>query len=127
VLAAYGHGLLALQDGDLDEAERLLADAGDGFASLRTPVWEGWTLVTRARCLELRGDPPAARALYDAARALGVQAGEPGLTASALEGLARTTVDDAELAGQLGREAADVRERLGRPRPGYQAGWGADG
>ena len=30
---------------------------------------------------------------------------------------------DPERAGELEREAADVRERLGRPRPGYQDTW----
>ena len=72
VLAHYGHGLLALQDGDLDEAERRFVLARDGFAALRTPVWEGWALVTQARCVELRGECPAAREIYEAAHALGV-------------------------------------------------------
>jgi predicted ATPase len=125
VLAHYGHGLLALQDGDLDEAERRFELAREGFAALRTPVWEGWALVTRGRCAELRDEVAAAHALYDAARGLGVEAGEPGLTASALEGLARTSPDDPALAGRLAREAAEVRRRLGRPRPRYQDHWGA--
>ena len=65
-----------------------------------------------------------ARELFEAAHGLGVKAGEPGLTASSLEGLARTWVDeDPEQSGALEREAADVRERLGRPRPHYQDGW----
>ena len=124
VLAHYGHGLLALEDGDLDEAERRFALARDGFAALKTPVWEGWALVSRARCLELRGEADAAREIYEAAHALGVTSGEPGVTASALEGLARTWVDeDPERAGALDQEAADVRERLGRPRPRYQDTW----
>ena len=124
VLAHYGHGLLALQDGDLDEAERRFRVARDGFAALKTPVWEGWAVVTQGRCLEVRGDVLAARELFEAAHGLGLTAGEPGLTASSLEGLARTWVDeDPERSGALEREAADVRERLGRPRPHYQDGW----
>ena len=127
VLSEYGHGLLALQDGDIDEAERRIRLARDGFAALGTPVWEGWAVVTEGRCVELRGDVPFARDLYENAHGLGVRAGEPGLTASALEGLARTwAADDAQRADTLEREAADVRGRLGRPRPHYQDTWHPD-
>ena len=55
---------------------------------------------------------------------LGRQAGEPGLTASALEGLARTWApEEPDRAAALEVEASDVRERLGRPRPRYQDTW----
>ena len=124
VLADYGRGLLALQDGDVDGADRLFVRARRGFVALRTPVWEGWALVTQGRCAELRGDVPAARELYDTARALGVQAGEPGLTASSLEGLARTwAVEDGRRSRDLDLEAGEVRVRLGRPRPHFQDTW----
>jgi predicted ATPase/DNA-binding SARP family transcriptional activator len=124
ILADYGHGLLALQDEDLDEAERRFTLARDGFASLKTPVWEGWAHVTLAHCAELRGDTTGARRLYETAHTLGNRSGEPGLTASALEGLARTWAsEDSEQAVALNAEAAGVRERLGRPRPHYQDGW----
>ncbi|MFC7495732.1 MULTISPECIES: AfsR/SARP family transcriptional regulator [unclassified Nocardioides] len=128
VLADYGHGLLALQVGDLDGAERRLARARDGFATLGTPVWEGWAVVTQARCVELRGDAHTARELHERAHDLGRQAGEPGLTASSLEGLARTWADDDQgRSRELEREAADVRARFGRPRPPYQEAWGVSG
>jgi predicted ATPase/DNA-binding SARP family transcriptional activator len=124
VLAHYGHGLLALQDGDMEQAQRRFRLARDGFAALKTPVWEGWAMVTQGRCVELRGDVLAARDLYETARALGIQAGEPGLTASSLEGLARTWADeDPGRSEALELEASDVRERLGRPRPRYQDTW----
>jgi predicted ATPase len=124
ILAHYGHGLLALQDGDLEEAERRLLLAKDGFSVLKTPVWEGWALVTLARCRELRDGPLTARDAYEAALRLGRQAGEPGLTASALEGLARSWApEEPERATALEVEASDVRERLGRPRPRYQDTW----
>jgi hypothetical protein len=80
--------------------------------------------VTLGRCAELRGDTLAARDLYETADGLGGQAGEPGLTASSLEGLARISAeDDPQGSGALERKAADVRERLGRPRPHYQDTW----
>jgi predicted ATPase/DNA-binding SARP family transcriptional activator len=121
ILANYGHGVLALQDGDLAAAERRLILARDGFSVLRTPVWEGWALVALGRCRELGDRPAAARELHEEALRLGRQAGEPGLTASALEGLARTWAgDEPDRAAALHAEAADVRERLGRPRPHYQ-------
>ena len=124
VLAHYGHGLLALQDGDLDAADRSLTLARDGFSVLGTPVWEGWADVTLARCRELRDGPVTARELFEEALRLGRQAGEPGLSASALEGLARTCGrGDAAQMADLEAEAASVRERLGRPRPRYQATW----
>ena len=127
VLADYGHGLLALQDGDVAEAEERFRGARNGFVALRTPVWEGWALVTQGRCVELRSDVLAARDLYEHAHGLGLQAGEPGLTASALEGLGRTWAgEDPERSAQLEREAADVRKRLGRPRPRYQDAWDPD-
>ena len=124
VLAHYGHGLLALEDGELDEAERRFILARDGFAVLRTPVWEGWALVTLARCREIRDGRLPARELYEASLGFGRQAGEPGLTASALEGLARTWArEEPGRAAAIEAEAADVRERLGRPRPRYQDTW----
>ena len=124
VLAHYGQGLLALEDGELDEAERRFILARDGFAVLGTPVWEGWALVTLARCREIRDGRLPARELYETALGLGRRAGEPGLTASALEGLTRTWApEEADRAAALEAEAADVRERLGRPRPHYQDTW----
>ena len=80
--------------------------------------------MSRARCVELRGEARAAREIYETAHAMGVTSGEPGVTASALEGLARTWVDeDPERAGALDQEAVDLRERRGRPRPHYQDTW----
>jgi predicted ATPase/DNA-binding SARP family transcriptional activator len=124
VLAEYGHGLLALGDGEVEVADNRFDRAVDGFAALRTPVWEGWALLGRADCAELRGDPRNAEALYGQSRALGVGAGEPGLTASALEGLARVlATNDPPRAADLAGQAADVRRRLGRPLPPYQEKW----
>jgi predicted ATPase/DNA-binding SARP family transcriptional activator len=124
VLAHYGRGLLALQEAELDEAERHLTLALDGFARLRTPVWEGWALVPLGRCRELRGKTPEARDSYERALELGTQAGEPGLTASGLEGLARTWAQEhPDRAAELEATATDVRVRLGRPRPGHQEAW----
>jgi tetratricopeptide (TPR) repeat protein len=124
ILADYGHGLLALTDGDLDEAERRFTLARDGFTALQTPVWEGWANVCLARCAELRGNEAESRQRFEAALELGNRSGEPGVVASALEGLARTWAEeDPEHADSLLARAADLRERLGRPRPHYQDAW----
>jgi len=124
ILSHYGHGLLALQDGDLEAAEQRLILAKEGFSTLGTPVWEGWALLTLARCRELRDEGPTAREAYRAVLDLGKQSGEPGLTASGLEGLARTWApEDPDRAAALEVEASDVRQRLGRPRPRYQDTW----
>jgi tetratricopeptide (TPR) repeat protein len=124
VLAEYGHGLLALAAGDLDAADRRFRRAVEGFTTVRTPVWQGWALVGLGRCAELRGEQRTAEDLYDQARELGVAAGEPGLTASALEGLARlNTESDPDRARDLDGEAAQLRVRMGRPQPPYEAAW----
>ncbi|WP_344771712.1 AfsR/SARP family transcriptional regulator [Nocardioides panacisoli] len=127
VLADYGHGLLALEGGDLAQAEQRLVRCRDGFAALRTPVWEGWALLAHGRCVEVGGDTPGARELYEAAHALGRLSGEPGLIASSLEGLARTWSHHTDRSRQLQQEADQVRERLGRPRPHHQDSWTVGG
>ena len=70
-------------------ARRHYAVAVDGFIDLGTPVWEGVALAGLGRCDEADGDTAAAQARYQEALELGRRLGEPGVTASALEGLAR--------------------------------------
>jgi tetratricopeptide (TPR) repeat protein len=124
VLADYGRGLLALTEGEVDEAAQRLGLARHGFATLQTPVWEGWAEVTLGRCAELREDLAEARRRHEVALDLGTRSGEPGVVASALEGLARTWAEeDPEQADALAAQAADVREQRGRPRPPYQDAW----
>ena len=126
VLADYGHGLLALEVGDLDAAARRFRLAVEGFTAVRTPVWQGWALVGLGRCAQLRGDRGTAEDVYAQARQLGVTAGEPGLTASALEGMARMRTESApDQARELDDEAAQLRRRMGRALPPYEATWSA--
>ena len=114
VLAHYGHGLLALQDGDVDEAERLFRLARDGFATLRTPVWEGWALLTLGRCVELRGEASAARELYEAAHASAPRRGNPGSPRPRSKG--------SLAAGPRSRPGAVRGPRARRP-PTYGSDW----
>jgi tetratricopeptide (TPR) repeat protein len=124
VLADYGHGLLALEVGAIEEAARRFECAADGFILLKTPVWQGWALLGSARCAEIRGEHPTAAALYAQARELGSTAGEPGLVASSLEGLSRTAAARGTgLSDALAAEAVAVRRQFGRPRPPHQDSW----
>lgn len=122
VLAGFGYGLLARVRGDWPEARRQFAEAVDGFVVLGTPVPEGLALANVARCDEAEGrDDPAAER-YQAALAIGRRAGEPGLTASALEGLGRLAArrGDRNEAEKLIGEAGDLRTRFGRPAPPHE-------
>ena len=89
VLAGYGHGLLAQVRGDWAEARERFAVAHEGFGTLGTPVPAGLALAGLARCDEAAGDTDLAKERYEQVLATGRAVGEPGLIATALEGLAR--------------------------------------
>jgi hypothetical protein len=93
-----------------------------GFERLGTPVPQGLSLAGIARCDEADGDVGSARTGYESALAVGRDCGEPGLVATALEGLARladSTGDHPE-AARLAREATQVRETSARPAPPHE-------
>ena len=75
-----------------------------------------------ARCDEAEGDTAAAETRYQEALDLGRRLGEPGVTASALEGLARTalTTGQRQTATERSAEAAEMRERFHRPAPPHE-------
>ena len=122
VLAGFGYGLLARVRGEWQDARQFFAEAVDGFARLGTPVPEGLALAAVARCDEADGREQQATERYEVALAIGRRAGEPGLTASALEGLGRIAAGrgDRERAEALVAEAADLRARFVRPAPPYE-------
>jgi tetratricopeptide (TPR) repeat protein len=122
VLATYGRALLGQLDGDWRTARRCYVDAMSGFKGLATPVPEGLCLAGVARCDEADGDPDAAREGYQRALDVGRHVGEPGLVATALEGLARVAVVSGAAADaqRLVREAAAVRQAGARPAPPHE-------
>ena len=122
VLAGYGYGLLAQVRGDWGEARERFAVAHEGFGTLGTPVPAGLALAGMARCDEAAGDTDLATERYEQVLATGRAVGEPGLTATALEGLARLAAskNEAVEAKRLLSQAAAVRERSSRPAPPHE-------
>ena len=100
-----------------------------GFRSLGTPVPEGVALAGLARCDEVAGDPAAAQVRYEEVLRAGRAVGEPGLTATALEGLGRLAAlaEDRPTAVRLVSQAADLRLSAGRPAPALERFQGWDG
>jgi tetratricopeptide (TPR) repeat protein len=122
VLAGFGRGLLSRIRGDWKDARMLFGDAADSFAALGTPVPEGLAIAAVARCDEEDDrDVPAADG-YESALAIGRSAGEPGLTATALEGMARLAArrGDRDAAESLLAEATELRVRFSRPAPPHE-------
>jgi predicted ATPase/DNA-binding SARP family transcriptional activator len=122
VLAGYGYGLLAHVLQDWDRATHHYAVARDAFIDLGTPVYEGLVLAALGRCDEAHGDLVAAGVRYQDALELGRRLGEPSVTASALEGLARlaSAAGNPEVAAASFVEAAGIRERFHRPAPPHE-------
>ena len=93
-----------------------------GFSALGTPAPEHLALAGLARCDEADGNQGEARRRYEQVLESGRRAGDPGLTAAALEGLSRLALgerDGAE-AERLTELAALVRRRHVRPAPPVQ-------
>ena len=96
--------------------------AHDGFRTLGTPVPAGLALAGVARCDEAEGDVVLAKQGYEQVLATGQSVGEPGLIATALEGLARLAAsgDKGDEVQRLLDEASAVRERSRRPAPPHE-------
>ncbi len=122
VLATYGHGLLARIGGDWAQARIRFTEAVGGFEHLATPVHVGLALAGVARCDEHDDLLDDAAGRYAKVLRIGEDDGEPELTASGLEGLARLAArsGDAQEADRLRARAAAVRERSHRPSPPHE-------
>ena len=74
-----------------------------------------------ARCDEADGDLDSAQAEYERALEMGRRVGEPGLVATALEGLARLgSARGSDDVRELLAEAADIRRSRARPAPPHE-------
>jgi predicted ATPase/DNA-binding SARP family transcriptional activator len=116
-LATYGAAIVAQRNGDHVSARPLFASACGALERLGVPLAAGQALAGVAACDELAGDAAAARAGYQRLVTLGQNAGEVGLIAAGLEGLARASIADGdahETARLLGR-ASWLRATYDRP------------
>ncbi len=117
VLAAYGEAVLAQRRGDYTAARPLFERAYGAFQRLGVRLATGLALAGLAGCDEHKGDLSSARGGYAALVELGQSAGEVGLIATGLEGLARAAAaddDPARVAELLGR-ASWLRKTYDRP------------
>jgi predicted ATPase len=117
VLATYGAAIIAQQNGDHASARPLFDSACGALEHLGVPLAAGQALAGVASCDELAGDAAAARAGYQRLVTLGEDAGEVGLIATGLEGLARASIADSDAyqtARLLGR-ASWLRSTYDRP------------
>jgi predicted ATPase/DNA-binding SARP family transcriptional activator len=117
VLATYGAAIIAQQNGDHTSARPLFDSACSALERLGVPLAAGQALAGVAACDELAGDAAAARAGYQRLVTLGETAGEYGLIAVGLEGLARASMADSDAyqtAVLLGR-ASWLRTAYDRP------------
>jgi predicted ATPase/DNA-binding SARP family transcriptional activator len=116
-LATYGAAIVAQQNGDHASARTLFGSACGTLERLGVPLAAGQALAGVAACDELAGDAAAARAGYQRLVTLGEDAGEVGLIAAGLEGLARASIaasDAYQTARLLGR-ASWLRTAYDRP------------
>lgn len=122
VLATYGHGLLAQVRGDWVEARTRFFSAHEAFHALGTPVPAGLALAGIARCDEAAEKMVLARERYEQVLTTGRAVGEPGLVATALEGLARLAASDdrADDVQRLLHEARVIRDQSSRPAPPHE-------
>ena len=127
VLATYGAAIIAQQNGDHATTRPLFDSACRALEKLGVPLAAGQALAGVAGCDEAAGDAAAARAGYQRLVTIGEAAGEVGLLAAGLEGLARASMADSDAyqaAVLLGR-ATWLRATYDRPpAPGEQAAAG---
>jgi tetratricopeptide (TPR) repeat protein len=127
VLATYGEAIIAQQNGDHATARPLFDSACRDLEKLGVPLAAGQALAGVAGCDEAAGDAAAARAGYQRLVTIGEAAGEVGLLAAGLEGLARASMagGDAYQAATLLGRATWLRATYDRPpAPGEQAAAG---
>jgi predicted ATPase len=117
ILAGYGEAVLAVREGRHDVARPLFARSCEGFERLGVSLATGMALTGLATCDEHAGNHAAARASFQRLLALARTAGEVGLMATALEGLARAALadDEPERTAELLGRAASLRETYDRP------------
>ena len=115
--ATYGEALLAARHGDYARARPLFETARAAFERLGVWLATGLALAGVADCDARLGRPRPARATVRATAPLAETTGEVGLLCLALEGSARTVVeeDPGRAAAMLGR-AAHLRARYDRPQ-----------
>jgi predicted ATPase/DNA-binding SARP family transcriptional activator len=117
ILRTYGQAVLASTRGDHAAARTLFIRAHDGFRRLGVAAPTGLALAGIASSDEHLGDMGAARDGYQRLLQHADSSGEMGLTAAALEGLARAALTNRDPAGaaELLARSAAVRDTYDRP------------
>lgn len=123
VLASYGRGLLDQLGGSWADASSSYARAAAGFVELGTPVAEGLALAGMARCDEVAEEEADAEARYRQVLEIGQESGEPGLVATAWEGLARVAQrrGEADQSSACLSRASALRASSHRPAAPYES------
>jgi hypothetical protein len=117
VLATYGDAVVAQRRGDHASARPLFEHAHAAFERLGVRLATGLALAGLAACDEHTGDLSSARRGYTTLVTLGQSAGEFGLVATGLEGLARAAAVDEDPARALELLARASRLRRTYDRP----------
>jgi tetratricopeptide (TPR) repeat protein len=117
ILHTYGQAVLSATRGDHPAARALFVRAHDGFQRLGVAAPTGLALAGIAAADEHLGDTGAAQDGYQRLLEHAETSGEMGLTAAALEGLARAALTNREpaRAAELLARAAAVRDTYDRP------------
>jgi predicted ATPase/DNA-binding SARP family transcriptional activator len=117
ILHTYGQAVLSATRGDHPAARALFVRAHDGFRRLGVAAPTGLALAGIAAADEHLGDTGAAQDGYQRLLEHAETSGEMGLTAAALEGLARAALTNREpaRAAELLARAAAVRDTYDRP------------
>jgi tetratricopeptide (TPR) repeat protein len=117
ILADYGEAVLAARAGRHDVARPLFARSCEGFERLGVSLATGMALAGLATCDEHAGDRAATGHSFRRLLVLAQTAGEVGLMATALEGLARAALadDEPERAAEMLGRATSLRETYDRP------------
>jgi non-specific serine/threonine protein kinase len=118
-------GLVAFRQGDLGTAVQQFTECLALDRAHRNEWGVAADLANLATVTLEQGDPERARALLREAVEAVAQVGDKELIAIALEIAAAlaASVGEAERAGRLEGAADGLRERIGAPRPDFDAGW----
>ena len=117
MLASYGAAIVAQQNGDHATARPLFDNAYRALERLGVPLAAGQALAGVAGMTSSPVTPPRRTPAYQQLVTLGEDAGEAGLIAAGLEGLARASIadNDAYQTARLLGRASWLRATYDRP------------
>ena len=122
ILAALGRGTAAQLAADAARARPFFETAYEGLLRLQTPLWAGQALAGLAWCDWRDGLLDDAEQRYRLVQEQGAAAGEAGLRATGIEGVARVvaTRGHVEQARALVEQGRSLRRDAHRPAPPHE-------